>query len=84
VKRVVFNEITEKAVLEAVENPIDLNYNLVGAQQARQILDKMIGYRLSNFTRKKVQARSAGRVKSAVLKLILEREEEIKNFKPEY
>jgi DNA topoisomerase-1 len=58
--------------------------DLVRAQQTRQILDKMIGYRLSNFTRKKVQARSSGRVKSAVLKLILEREEEIKNFKPDY
>jgi DNA topoisomerase-1 len=58
--------------------------NLVRAQQARQILDKMIGFRLSNFTRKKVQARSSGRVKSAALKLIIEREEEIKAFKPDY
>ncbi len=82
--RVTFNEITKESVMEAVSNPRDLDYDLIHSQEARRILDRIIGFRLSFLTNKKISARSAGRVKSAVLKLIIDRENEIEKFVPEY
>lgn len=81
--RVTFNEITKDAILTAVENDHQLDLNLVHSQQARQMLDRMIGFRLSNLLQKKIGSRSAGRVQSVALKLIAEREREIANFQPE-
>lgn len=83
-KRVVFHEITKTAIQNAIKNPLKLNENLSDAQQARRILDRIVGYKLSPFLWKKVARRlSAGRVQSVAVRLICEREEEIKNFKPE-
>ncbi len=82
--RVTFNEITKDSVLEAVANPRDLDEDLINSQETRRILDRIIGFRLSYLTNKKISARSAGRVKSAVLKLIIDRENEIEKFVPEY
>lgn len=79
-QRVTFNEITKKAVLQAFENPRKIDDNLVSASQARQKLDKIVGYRLSPISRKQVSARSVGRVQSAGLKLIVDREKEITDF----
>ncbi len=82
--RVTFNEITKESVLEAVSNPRDLDEDLIHSQETRRILDRIIGFRLSYLTNKKISARSAGRVKSAVLKLIIDRENEIEKFVPEH
>ncbi len=82
--RVTFNEITKESVLNAIENPRTLDEDLVASQEARRILDRMIGFRLSYLTNKKISAKSAGRVKSSVLKLIIDRENEINKFVPEY
>lgn len=82
-ERVTFHEITEKAVLKAIDNPGKIDDDLVLASQSRQKLDKIVGYRLSPIARRQISARSVGRVQSAGLKLIVEREEEIKNFVPE-
>jgi DNA topoisomerase-1 len=83
-KRIVFHEITKPAILEAVENPRGIDYHLVDAQQARRVLDRLVGFELSPVLWKKVKpALSAGRVQSVAVRLIVEREEEIKNFKPE-
>ena len=83
-KRVVFHEITKTAIQNAIKNPLKLNENLSDAQQARRILDRIVGYKLSPFLWKKVARRlSAGRVQSVAVRLICEREKEIKNFKPE-
>ncbi len=82
--RVTFNEITKESVLEAVKNPRDLDNDLINSQETRRILDRIIGFRLSYLTNKKISARSAGRVKSAVLKLIIDRENEIEKFVPDY
>ncbi len=83
-KRVVFHEITKTAIQNAIKNPLKLNENLSDAQQARRILDRIVGYKLSPFLWKKVARRlSAGRVQSVAVRLICEREDEIKNFKPE-
>lgn len=81
VKRVVFNEITKKAVLNAVDHPRDLDMSLVHAQQARQALDYLVGFNLSPILWRKLPgSRSAGRVQSVALRLIVEREQEIDRF----
>ena len=83
-KRITFNELTKEAVLESLKQPKDLNQNLIESQEARRILDRMIGFRLSKLAKAKVSARSAGRVKSVALKFIVDRENEIRNFKITY
>ncbi len=82
-KRIVFHEITKSAILQAKENPRDLDMNLVNAQQARRVLDRLVGYKLSPILWRKIKPKlSAGRVQSVALRLIVEREREIMNFKP--
>ena len=82
-KRITFNEITKNAVLKAVENPRDIDENLVNSQQARRILDRLVGYELSPVLWRKVKPNlSAGRVQSVTVKLIVQREQEIANHKP--
>jgi DNA topoisomerase-1 len=83
-KRIVFHEITKSAITKAVENPRKINKDLVDAQQARRILDRLVGYELSPVLWKKVKpSLSAGRVQSVSVRLIVEREREIQNFKYE-
>ena len=84
VGRVVFHEITKPAIEEAFQHPRDLDMNLVNAQQARRLLDRLIGYPLSWFVQGKVtRAASAGRVQSVALRLVVQREREIQDFKPQ-
>lgn len=82
--RIVFHEITQPAILDAIEHPRHLNMNLVNAQQARRVLDRIVGFKLSPVLWRKVKpALSAGRVQSVAVRLIVEREREIQNFRSE-
>jgi len=84
IKRATFNEITKEAVSEAIANPRDIDGNLVKAQEARRVLDRLVGYDLSGLIWQKVRyGLSAGRVQSPALRLIMEREREIRDFKPD-
>jgi DNA topoisomerase-1 len=82
-KRIVFNSITKSAIQKAIENPRSINYDLVNAQQARRVLDRLVGYELSPVLWKKIKpGLSAGRVQSVAVRLIVERERAIEEFKP--
>ena len=82
--RIQFNEISKKAVLKALTEPREINLNLVNAQQARRVMDRIVGYKLSPILSKKIAPKlSAGRVQSVALKLVVDREKEIEEFKPE-
>lgn len=84
IERIVFHEITKEAILNALAKPREINMKLVDSQQARRILDRLVGYKLSPFLWKKVvKGLSAGRVQSVAVRLIVEREKEIKKFKPQ-
>jgi len=82
--RIQFNEISKKAVVKALTEPREIDLSLVNAQQARRVMDRIVGYKLSPILSKKIAPKlSAGRVQSVALKLVVDREEEIQNFKPE-
>ena len=83
-KRIVFHEITKPAILKAIENPRKIDYNLVNAQQARRVLDRLVGFELSPVLWKKVKpSLSAGRVQSVAVRLIVDREREVNKFTSE-
>lgn len=83
-KRIVFNSVTKSAIQKAIENPREINYDLVNAQQARRVLDRLVGYQLSPVLWKKIKpGLSAGRVQSVAVRLIVERERDIEAFAPE-
>ncbi len=81
--RVLFHEITKDKVLDAIKHPTKIDQNLVRSQETRRILDRIIGFRLSKLLQSKIKAKSAGRVQSVALKLIVDREREIEAFNPE-
>lgn len=83
VKRLRFHEITRVSITEAIKEPSTIDLNLVASQETRRIIDRIIGFKLSNLLNKKIASRSAGRVQSATLKLVCDHEKEILNFKPE-
>lgn len=84
IKRIVFDEITKKAILESIQNPRGIDYNLVDAQQARRVLDRLVGFEISPILWRKIRTKlSAGRVQSVAVRLIVEREREIDAFVPE-
>ena len=81
--RIVFHEITKKAILDSLENPRNINLDMVNAQQTRRLLDRIVGFKLSPLLNQKIQrGLSAGRVQSSALKLVVDREKEIREFKP--
>ncbi|MEP0302984.1 MAG: DNA topoisomerase, partial [Maribacter dokdonensis] len=83
-KRIVFNSVTKAAIQKAIENPREINFNLVNAQQARRVLDRLVGYQLSPVLWKKIKpGLSAGRVQSVAVRLIVERERDIEAFEPQ-
>jgi DNA topoisomerase-1 len=82
-KRLEFHEITRESIINAINNPRTIDINLVNSQESRRIVDRIIGYKLSNLLMKKIRANSAGRVQSATLRLIAEHEKEINEFVPE-
>ncbi|MDD6879737.1 MAG: type I DNA topoisomerase [bacterium] len=82
-ERVLFHEITKNKVIEAINNPTKIDFNLVKSQETRRILDRIIGFRLSKLMQSKTGGKSAGRVQSVALKLIVDREREIEAFSPE-
>ena len=82
-ERVVFNEITKNAVIEAFNHPRKIDYDLVKSQETRRMLDRIIGFRLSKLMQSKTEGKSAGRVQSVALKLVVDREREIESFIPE-
>lgn len=85
VSRIVFNEITKNTILKSIDNARDIDMNLVHSQESRRILDRIIGFRLSSLLQQKIGSKSAGRVQSVALKLVVEREREINAFdKVEY
>jgi DNA topoisomerase-1 len=80
-KRIVFREITKNAILKAIENPREIDYNLVNAQQARRVIDRLVGFEISPILWRKVKGGlSAGRVQSVAVRLLVDREKEINNF----
>ncbi len=81
--RVVFNEVTKDAVIQALNNPRQIDKNLVKSQETRRVLDRIIGFKLSKLLQKKIKSKSAGRVQSVALRLICEREKEIEAFEPQ-
>jgi DNA topoisomerase-1 len=84
IKRIVFDEITKTAILNAIKNPRKIDYNLVDAQQGRRILDRLVGFEVSGILWRKIKSKlSAGRVQSVAVRLIVEREREIDSFVPE-
>lgn len=81
--RIVFHEITKKAILDALKNPREINMDMINAQQTRRLLDRIVGFKLSPLLNQKIKkGLSAGRVQSSALKLVVDREKEIKEFKP--
>lgn len=81
--RVVFNEVTKDAVVDALNHPRKIDQNLVKSQETRRVLDRIIGFKLSKLLQRKIKSKSAGRVQSVALRLIVEKEREIEAFVPE-
>lgn len=80
--RIIFTEITEKAVKKAIKNPISLNWNLNSSQQARRVIDRLVGFQVSSFLKKNQDGESAGRVQSVALKMLVDLEKEVTSFVP--
>lgn len=81
--RIIFHEITKNAVTEAFQHPRTIDQDLVKSQETRRMLDRIIGFKLSKLLQSKIKSKSAGRVQSVALRLIVERENEIRAFKSE-